>query len=160
VLSLLQISMGFRSNCCLDLTKSSRRSSLPVSPFWQKLSSTILHFLLFSFLFFLSDNLSAHTTVCVTFARGFGPQTLNPKPILKAIPKIFGHADNAVRAEVGLVLRSFFFFFFVERKKLLSCLPSGIQTRCGTPSLAWCCPRHLFDRAEASAGEQAEFEGA
>jgi len=77
----------------------------------------------FFFSFFLSDNLSAHTTVCVTFARGFGPQTLNPKPVLKAIPKIFGHADNAVRAEVGLVLRSFFFFFFCGKKKIAQLSP-------------------------------------
>ena len=71
--------------------------------------------------------MSAHTTVCVTFARGFGPQTLNPKPILKAIPKIFGHADNAVRAEVGLVLRSFFFFFFFFLWKEKNCSAVSLQ---------------------------------
>lgn len=33
--------------------------------------------------------------------RQFGPKQVNPKPILKRLPDIFGHSDKTVRAEVS-----------------------------------------------------------
>ncbi|SCV69035.1 BQ2448_2055 [Microbotryum intermedium] len=38
-------------------------------------------------------------TVLKEIVRGFGPKTINVKPILKLLPKIFAHADKTVRLE-------------------------------------------------------------
>src|SRR5258708_17915050 len=32
--------------------------------------------------------------------RAFGPKIVPPQPILKALPKIFGHSDKSVRSDV------------------------------------------------------------
>lgn len=100
---LLELFCDHRNNCCSVLIRSSQRSSRPVSPSWGRLQSTFLLPFFFSLLkvaetlsYSLPDH---HSLLDFTLIRGFGPQTLNPKPILKAIPKIFAHADNSVRAE-------------------------------------------------------------
>ncbi|GAA5815313.1 hypothetical protein MFLAVUS_008819 [Mucor flavus] len=40
-------------------------------------------------------------TVLKELVRQFGVKKVNPKPILKLVPKLFGHADKNVRAEVS-----------------------------------------------------------
>lgn len=40
-------------------------------------------------------------TVLKELVRQFGIKKVNPKPILKIVPKLFGHADKNVRAEVS-----------------------------------------------------------
>lgn len=40
-------------------------------------------------------------TVLKELVRQFGVKKVNPKPILKIIPKLFGHADKNVRAEAN-----------------------------------------------------------
>ncbi|SGZ22076.1 BQ5605_C022g09426 [Microbotryum silenes-dioicae] len=42
---------------------------------------------------------SRDTDLLACAHRGFGPKTINIKPILKLLPKIFAHADKAVRLE-------------------------------------------------------------
>jgi len=67
----------------------------------------------------------------IVLCRGFGTQTTNPKPVLKAIPKIFGHADNAVRAEASISLTGFFFLLFHSSQHLSPSLShTGIQACC------------------------------
>lgn len=41
---------------------------------------------------------------------GFGVRTINPKPILKSLAKIFGHADKAVRAEGTSLVQTLYTF--------------------------------------------------
>ena len=38
----------------------------------------------------------------MTYIRQYGIKTVNPKPLLKIIPKLFGHTDKNVRAEVSI----------------------------------------------------------
>lgn len=40
--------------------------------------------------------------------RIFGTQTTPPSPVLKALPKIFGHTDKSVRAEGTLLVRALY----------------------------------------------------
>lgn len=43
----------------------------------------------------IAATLNALTTIC----HAYGCKTVDPKPVLKALPKVFGHADKNVRAE-------------------------------------------------------------
>ena len=47
-------------------------------------------------------------TALKEIVRLYGTKTVQPKPILKSISKIFGHSDKNVRAEVS---PTFLFFF-------------------------------------------------
>jgi cytoskeleton-associated protein 5 len=44
-------------------------------------------------------NLSCSLLTFVTSSRLFGPHVTPPTPILKVLPKIFGHSDKTVRSE-------------------------------------------------------------
>ena len=41
-------------------------------------------------------------TYIYIYIRQYGIKTVNPKPLLKIIPKLFGHTDKNVRAEVSM----------------------------------------------------------
>ena len=47
---------------------------------------------------------------CAMFCRLFGTQVTPPAPILKALPKIFGHSDKAVRSEGGNLAHALYQF--------------------------------------------------
>ena len=47
-----------------------------------------------------SFDLSSYSSLISHVYRAFGPKIVPPQPILKALPKIFGHSDKAVRSDV------------------------------------------------------------
>ena len=75
--------------------------------------------------------------------RLFGPQVTPPTPILKALPKIFGHSDKTVRSEGGNLAHALYQY-----------LGSGIE-----PWLADLKPVQVKELKEAWDGMEQEGRG-